>query len=142
MNLMKKVTLLLALVLCINYAYSQESKGVDLVITVENVLSDGGEILAVLHTEDTFMNSNGIAEVMLKGEKGAVSFTFKDVKPGRYAVMVMHDVNSNKNMDSDSNGMPIENYGMSGSELHMGPPTFEAAKFDVADTDLEISIRF
>jgi len=139
---MKKITVLFAFILFINLNYAQETNGVDLVITVENILSDGGEILAALHTEETFMRSNGIADVMLDGKKGNVSFTFENVKPGRYAVMVMHDVNSNKNMDYDSNGMPIESYGTSGSELYMGPPTFEAAKFDVADKDLEISIRF
>ncbi len=139
---MKKMTFVLAFVLFINHTYAQESNGVDLVITVENVLSDGGEILAALHTANTFMKNNGVADVLLEGKKGTVSFTFKDVKPGSYAIMVMHDLNSNKNMDFDSNGMPLESYGMSGSEMKMGPPTFDAAKFEVADKDLELSIRF
>ncbi len=139
---MKKMTLLLAFILFINLSFSQDTEGVTIVVTVENVLSDGGEILAALHTEETFMQSNGIADAMTAGKKGAISFTFKDVKPGSYAVMVMHDLNSNKNMDFNSDGMPLESYGMSGSELQMGPPTFEAAKFDVSDKDLELRIRF
>jgi uncharacterized protein (DUF2141 family) len=139
---MKKMTFLLAFILFINLSNAQKAKGVNLVITVENVLADGGEILAGLHNADTFMKSNGIADVMMEAKKGTLSFTFKDVKPGSYAVMVMHDVNSNKNMDYDSNGMPKESYGMSGSGIPMGPPTFEAAKFEVADKDLELSIRF
>ncbi len=138
---MKKITVLFAFILFINLSHAQETNGVDLVITVENVLSDGGEILAGLHTADTFMKTNGIADVMMEAKEGSLSFTFKDVRPGSYAIMVMHDVNSNKNMDFDSNGMPKEKYGISGSQRQMGPPTFEAAKFDVADEDLEISIR-
>jgi len=139
---MKKITVLFAFILFINLSHAQETNGVDLVITVENVLSDGGEILAGLHTAETFMKTNGISNVMMEAKKGTLSFTFKDVKPGSYSVMVMHDVNSNKNMDFDSNGMPKESYAMSGSQLQMGPPTFEATKFDVADKDLEISIQF
>ena len=88
------------------------------------------------------MKNGGIDNVMLEAKKGSLSFTFKDVKPGSYAVMVMHDLNSNKNMDFDSNGIPTESYGMSGDEMVMGPPTFEAAKFEVADKDLKLSIRF
>ncbi len=139
---MKKMTFLFALVFFIQINHAQQTDGVELVIIVENVLSDDGEILAALHTADTFMRTNGIADVMMQAKKGPVSFTFKDVKPGKYAVMVMHDMNSNQNMDFDSSGMPKESYGMSGSEMQMGPPTFDAAKFEVADKDLEISIRF
>jgi len=83
---MKKMTFLFAFILFINLIYSQESKGVNLVVTIENVLSDGGEILAALHTEETFMRSNGIADAMTEGKKGTVSFTFKDVIPGTYAI--------------------------------------------------------
>lgn len=133
---------LFAFILCVNLTHAQEAPGVDVVVTVENVLSDGGEILAGLHTANTFMKTHGVASVMLEGKKGSISLTFKDVKPGNYAVIVMHDLNSNKNMDFDSNGMPKESYGMSGNEMVMGPPTFDAAKFEVADKDLELSIRF
>lgn len=139
---MKKMIGLFAFILCINLTQAQEAAGVNVVVTIENVLSDGGEILAGLHTENTFMKTNGLASVMLEGKKGSISFTFKDVKPGKYAVMVMHDLNSNKNMDFDSNGMPKESYGISGNEMVLGPPTFDAAKFEVADKDLELSIRF
>ncbi len=139
---MKKLIFLFAFALSLNFTHAQEATGVNVVVTVENVLSDGGEILAGLHTANTFMKNGGIDNVMLEAKKGSLSFVFKDVKPGSYAVMVMHDVNSNKNMDFDSNGMPTESYGMSGNEMVMGPPTFEAAKFEVADKDLELNIRF
>ncbi|MGB5377119.1 DUF2141 domain-containing protein [Muriicola sp.] len=139
---MKKLIFLFAFALSLNFTHAQEAAGVNVQVTLENVLKEGGEILAALHTANTFMKANGIDNVTVEAKKGSLSFVFKDVKPGSYAVMVMHDVNSNKNMDFDSNGLPTESYGMSGNEMVMGPPTFEAAKFEVADKDLELNIRF
>ncbi len=139
---MKKIIFLFVIALCSNLTHAQEKSGVNVIVTIENVLSDGGEIFAALHTANTFMKTNGIANAMIEGKKGAINFTFTDVKPGSYAVMVMHDLNGNKNMDFDSNGMPQESYGMSGNEMLMGPPTFDHARFEVADKDLELSIRF
>ena len=139
---MKKMIFLFAFALSLNFTTRSGSHRRKRRGHCGKCLSDGGEILAGLHTANTFMKNGGIDSVMLEAKKGSLSFTFKDVKPGSYAVMVMHDLNSNKNMDFDSNGIPTESYGMSGDEMVMGPPTFEAAKFEVADKDLELSIRF
>lgn len=123
-------------------SHSQETAGADIVVTIENVLTDGGQVYAALHTAETFMQSQGVDFVVAEGKKGALSMSFEGVEPGTYAIMVMHDLNGNSQMDYDSNGMPVESYGMSGNEMHMGPPTFEAAKFEVTAEDQELSIRF
>lgn len=140
---MKNLSLLIALILFtqLNYA-QQEETGADIIVTVENVLTDGGQVFVALHTAETFMQSDGVDFAMAEGKKGALSFNFDDVEPGTYAIMVMHDLNGNNQMDFDNNGMPKESYGMSGAELHMGPPSFDVAKFEVSDQDLEVKIRF
>ena len=56
--------------------------------------------------------------------------------------MVLHDENGNKRMDFESNGLPKESYGSSGNDMSMGPPSFEGSKFEITDTDKEITIRF
>ncbi|QBA64498.1 DUF2141 domain-containing protein [Muriicola soli] len=122
--------------------FSQEDAGADIVVTIENVLTDGGQVYAALHTAETFMQSQGIDFVVAEGKKGALIMSFEGVEPGTYAIMVMHDLNGNNQMDFDSNGMPVESYGMSGKDMHMGPPTFEAAKFEVTGQDQELRIRF
>src|SRR5688572_16752304 len=42
---------------------------------------------------------------------GTATIAFGDVKPGNYAVMVMHDENDNGSLDANFLGMPTEGYG-------------------------------
>jgi len=137
---MKKLGLILALAVGF-FATAQENEGVTITVTIENVLSDGGTILGGLHTADTFMKSDGIP-AKAPGVKGEVTLTFENVSPGTYAIMVMHDANDNQQMDRQANGMPKEEYGMTGEMNPFGPPAFDDAKFEVTDEDQEIRIRF
>ena len=139
---MKKFALILGLVFTSLFATAQENDGVTITVTIENVLSDGGTILAGLHTADTFMKGAGLTNATASAEKGEVTLTFENVTPGEYAIMVMHDANDNKRMDMEANGMPKESYGMTGNSMPMGPPTFADAQFEVADQDLDFRIRF
>ena len=138
---MKKLVLILALAVGF-IATAQENKGVTITVTIENVLSNGGTILAGLHTAETFMRNDGIASASAPGVKGAATLTFENVTPGTYAIMVMHDANDNQQMDTEANGMPTEDYGMTGQMNPYGPPVFDDAKFEVAGENQEITIRF
>jgi len=138
---MKNLVLALALFLIAFTAKAQEET-VMVKVTIENVLNDKGTLLVSLHSNETFMKGPGLIDLKEVAVKGAVSFTFEDVKPGAYAVMVLHDENDNQRMDFETNGMPKESYGMSGNAMSMGPPTFEDAKFEVANEDMELTIRF
>ena len=71
-----------------------------------------------------------------------MTYTFSNVTPGTYGVSVLHDLNQNMRMDYQSNGMPTEPYGMSGNDMSMGPPSFDAVSFEVGTGDHEIAIRF
>jgi uncharacterized protein (DUF2141 family) len=54
-----------------------------------------------------------------------------DVAPGRYAIVLLHDENSNKKMDKTL-FLPKEGFGFSrDAPVRMGPPSFNAAVFDV-----------
>ena len=139
---MKKLGLIIS-ALCIGFtAIAQGKKGVTIKVTIENVLSDGGTILASLHTADTFMKGNGILDAAAPAKAGEVTISFENVAAGTFAVMVMHDANDNKQMDMEANGMPKENYGTSGEMEAFGPPSFESSKFEVSDENQEIRIRF
>ncbi|GMN09296.1 DUF2141 domain-containing protein [Croceitalea sp. MTPC9] len=138
---MKNLVLALGIFL-IAFSVKAQEKTVTLKVTLENVMNDNGNVLASLHTNETFMKGAGIVNLAEKAKKGSISFTIENVKPGSYAIMVLHDENNNQRMDYEANGMPKENYGMSNNEMTMGPPTFADAKFEVADEDLELTIRF
>ena len=139
---MKTLALLFVATLTTFFSYGQDSKTVTITVTIENVLNDQGTILASLHTADTFMKGGGIINLSEKAKEGELTLVFENVTPGTYAIMTMHDANDNQRMDYEANGMPKESYGMSGNDMTMGPPTFEAAKFEVKDEDLQFKIRF
>lgn len=139
---MKTIALFLGLAFMSLTAVAQEEETVNVTVTIENVLNDQGSVLVSLHTEETFMKGGGIIDLAEKAEKGPVTLTFENVKPGTYAVMAMHDANDNQRMDYESNGMPKESYGMSGNDMTMGPPSFDVAKFEVSNEDVSFNIRF
>ena len=138
---MKKVALILGIFL-IGFTAKAQNENVTVTVTIENVLNDKGTILASLHSSETFMKAAGIVDLSDKAKKGSVTLTFEDVVPGTYAIMVLHDENDNQRMDFEASGMPKESYGMSGNAMVMGPPTFNDAKFEVTNEDLEFTIRF
>ncbi|SHI99150.1 DUF2141 domain-containing protein [Pseudozobellia thermophila] len=139
---MKRSALVLVLLLALFGAGVQAQEGAHITLKIENVLSDQGSILASLHTEATFMKGVGVAHAESPAKKGDVSLRFENVKPGTYAVLLIHDSNDNKRMDFDVSGMPVESYGQTGDINLYGPPVFADAKFEVADEDLEFNIRF
>lgn len=116
--------------------------GVTVTVTLENVLSDTGEILGGLHKEQTFMRGPGAHNYKGAATQGAQTLVFENVTPGTYAFLVLHDVNANGRMDFEASGMPTEPYAMSGESMQMGPPSFQASAFEVGTEDLHLSIRF
>jgi len=136
---MKTLTLTFALLIT---AFIAQAQTQTVTVTIDNVMSDKGHIMVALHSADTFMKGKGILNIDAKAKKGEVTVTFKDVEPGAYAVLVLHDANDNKRMDYEPNGMPKEHYGTSNNALAMGPPQFTDAKFEVANKDLDLNIRF
>lgn len=139
---MKKLTVIIGALLIGFTGNAQDTEGVTITVTIENVLSDGGTILGGLHTVDTFMKGEGVINAMAPAKAGEVTLTFENVSPGTFAVLVMHDANDNKQMDREPSGMPKEDYGTSGEMNMYGPPSFDSAKFEVTDADQEIRIRF
>ncbi len=138
---MKTVLSILAIISSISFGVAQEN-GVDITVTIDNVVSDEGKVLISLHTTETFMKGPGIQNLESEIKEGKVTLTFENVPSGTYAILALHDANENNQMDYQDNGMPLEGYGMSGNEMIMGPPVFEDAKFEVAKENLEFNIRF
>jgi len=139
---MKNLLLTSVLLLMTSFGFSQEIKGQYITVTIDNVPSNEGQVLISLHTSETFMKGKGIQNLECEIKDGIVTFTFKNVANGTYAIMTLHDANDNKQMDFEANGMPKESYGMSNNEMTFGQPNFADANFDVKDEDLTYNIRF
>lgn len=138
---MKTIAFTIAFTLISLFGFSQDTIGITITVTIDNIKNDTGHVLVGLHTEDTFMKGKGIQRVKSDIIEGKATATFTNVTPGAYAIMAMHDANDNSQMDLQPNGMPIESYGMSTNPMSFGTPVFDDAKFEVADTDLNLEIK-
>ncbi|WP_299112731.1 DUF2141 domain-containing protein [uncultured Winogradskyella sp.] len=139
---MKHLFLTFALTLTTLFGFSQEEKGITITVTIDNVKNDIGKVLMSLHSSETFMKGRGIQDAETEIKDGKVSITFKNVLPGEYAIMALHDENGNQRMDFRENGMPLESYGTSNNAMAFGPPQYDDAKFKVEEKNLEMIIRF
>ena len=66
---------------------------------------------------------------------------FDKLAQGVYAVTVLHDENMVGKMEFDSQGAPLEGYGISNNpNSSEGPPTFDDSKFQVNEPETAIEI--
>jgi len=117
------------------------TKNQSITATVVNVSTDSGKVSFALYDKANFMrqplqSKNG------KIVDGKSTVTFENVAAGEYAIICFHDKNDNDTMDFESNGMPMEDYGVTNNIMNFGPPKYEDAKFTVSDEDLTFEIKF
>lgn len=139
---MKTLTITLTCILSTLFAFAQQHQKHDITVTIDNVKNDIGKVVLGLHTEATFMKTEALQTAESKIENGKITITFKNVTPGTYGIMALHDENENGKMDFEPNGMPAESYGMSNNPLSYGPPQYSDAKIEVKDENLNLHIRF
>lgn len=104
-------------------------------VTVTELRSAKGVVRACMTTNpDIFPRCRedpaSYRTVVPAGER--VEFFFTNVKPGRYAIALLHDENGNGKADRALLGMmPKEGFGFSrDAKVQMGPPSFDSAAFD------------
>jgi uncharacterized protein (DUF2141 family) len=112
-------------------------------LTLENVRHRDGVLRAELRTENAWSRGKRFMGVeMATPAKGPVVLQFKDVPPGRYAVRLFQDRNSDGELQTNFVGLPSEPWGMSNNpSLMRGAPTFAAAAFDVGAGGAALTIR-
>ncbi len=140
-----KTIVLLCTLLCASIVAKAQTenlnKGITITVTVNNVSNDKGVLLFGLHSAKTFMKAKGLQNKISEIKDGKTTVTFTNVVEGTYAIMALHDENSNNRMDFETNGMPKESYGMSNNPMSYGPPQFEDAQFNVVDKNITLEIR-
>lgn len=117
--------------------------GGKLVVEVQNVRDDSGNIRASLYREpDSFRKEDKALKVVsLPAKAGMLSLSFNDLPPGRYSLMVYHDSNADQKLNLRLGMFPIEGYGLSNNPKVMGPPKFEDSAFDFRLPETQISVK-
>jgi len=102
-------------------------------VEIQGLRSSKGGLIAYLYdSEDAFPKEFDRAvqekrRPSLVGTSTALRFT--DLAPGTYALLVIHDENSNGEMDKNLIGLPKE--GVGASKVEKGRPQWSSAKFTV-----------
>ena len=125
---------------------AQESEaGHKLTVDVANIKDSGGQLIISLFTKkDGFPDNSKKAEKSVTVKVDKPTHTFTGLKPGKYVVVVFHDLNSDNKIDKNRIGIPAEPIGLSNHpKIGIGgPPDFNKAKVDVSkDVSVKIELN-
>jgi len=116
----------------------------NLLITFNKTLNQGKLIVYIYNQSDGFPTKTAKAyrkEVF--SCKQISEITISHLPKGTYAIMVIHDLNSNGKMDRNWLGLPAEPFALSGHpKFRFGPPTYEDSKFVYGSHLKKIHLNF
>jgi len=114
-------------------------------ITVYGIQSTQGNIVAYLFNADTYADEEDALHTIVSPVKEGTNLQFENIPAGTYAIILCHDENSNKEMDSNWLGVPKEYVGLSNNVFgSMGWPKFNEASFKVNENktvSLSITVK-
>ena len=117
-----------------------------LTVDVSNIPNDKGQIGCSLYSkEEGFPSKPEKADSMMfvKSKAGKATCVFKGLKPGKYAVSVMHDEDKDGELKTSMVGRPKEWWGVSNDvpPERFGPPKFNAALFSYTGEPKTIEVK-
>ncbi|MDA0996925.1 MAG: DUF2141 domain-containing protein [Proteobacteria bacterium] len=115
----------------------------DLTIEVSGLRSSQGTVhVAIYDRPEAFPKSDGMLNEITVPITGKLATAlFSGLTPGRYAVAVYHDENSNNEFDQGLFGIPLEDFAFSnGARAFFGPPSFSDAAIDLGPSGRRIRI--
>jgi uncharacterized protein (DUF2141 family) len=131
--------------LAASLAAAAPARAGEVVITVTDLRSTKGVVRACMTTrEDTFpkciKDPTAHRTVVPAGAKVEIRFT--GVKPGTYAIALLHDENNNGKADRAMGMMPKEGYGFSrDAPVKMAPPKFKDAVLQIGEGTARYTIK-
>jgi uncharacterized protein (DUF2141 family) len=102
----------------------------DLTVTINHVAGTTGNVRIALYSKEEGFLKTPFQGREVPAADGSVQVVFKAIPAGDYAVSAFQDLNSNRKLDTNAVGLPIEPYGFSnGARGSNGPPAFADARF-------------
>jgi len=110
-------------------------------INIEGIEKNKGKILLALYdSEQGFPSGHKQAVKSVEGvpQNGKCSFTITDLKSGKYAFSLFHDLNGDNKLNTNMIGIPKEGYAFSNNATgKFGPPSFRDAAFLLKENTLQ-----
>ena len=145
-NRLMRILTLAAVVALIPLSSRAQSAADTVHVDITGLRSTTGHVFCSLYSTAADFPGNASkalanAKVDIKTDKTA-SCDFVGIKPGRYAIAVMHDENDNGKMDTKEFGIPAEGVGASNdAKGSFGPPQFDDAAFAFAGKRLNLKVK-
>lgn len=116
----------------------------EVVITITDLRSSEGVVRACMTTKEKIFpkcRKDPTSHRTVVDAGKTVTIRFTDVKPGAYAVALLHDENNDGKANRALGMMPKEGYGFSrDAKVRMAPPKFSDAVFEHTGKDQAITI--
>lgn len=113
-------------------------------VSISNLRSAKGDVLVCLSTNPKYFpdcRKDSKARKIKVSATKAQSITIDNVKPGTYAIALIHDENANGKMDLRL-FLPREGFGFSRNpKIGMGPPKFKSAQFTVGADNAKYAVK-
>lgn len=138
---MKRNIIVVVLIISSFWGYGQEVHNLTLKVT--NIQKVVGDIsIALFDNGDEFPgHANCYIGINLPVSSNELTYVFKDIPSGTYAIALYHDIDKNGELNANWIGIPREPYGFSNDAMGtMGPPKFEDAGF-VVKSNMETIIN-
>ncbi|MGB6222389.1 DUF2141 domain-containing protein [Haloferula sp.] len=136
-------SLLLTLITFLPFSTITAGEKVTVTVEVSNIpTAQGNLLIGIYDSAGTFVKTPlpQSPKIPLKSTE-PIRARIKGVKPGTYAIVIIHDVNGNGKLDKNFIGMPKEPIAFSQNpKIPMGLPSFDACSFVVDGEDLSLSI--
>lgn len=117
----------------------------EVLITVTDLRSGKGVVRACMTTQENIFPKcikDPAAHRTVVPANGKVEIRFTGVKPGTYAIALLHDENDNGKADRAIGMMPKEGYGFSrDAPVRMAPPKFKDAMLQIGEGTARVIIK-
>ena len=116
-----------------------------LTITISGIEEEKGQLQVCLYDKaEAYMKTGqAVSCKWLPATSSLETHVFEPLSAGRYAVIIIHDLNGNGSLDTNLFRIPKEPYGFSNNpSTTFGPPDFDGASFGVSeDTEIEVRLK-
>lgn len=139
-NIHMKTTIMLSLTVgLILFTSSSLFSQVKLEVIIKNIKEPKGTIRVGLFTTEKDFLKNAAEGKIVKASGKEITVVFENLKPGDYAVSVIHDENENGELDANIMGIPKEGFAFGNNAMGtFGPPSFDKAKRSLTKDEKQI----
>lgn len=126
--------LLLAL---LPFALAAQAQSGELRVEIAGLRNSHGSLRVSLYNEpDSFRKEErALMRLAQAAQAGNAVLIFRDLPPGRYAVMAYHDENDDGKLNLRFGMFPSEGYALSNNPTVIGPPRFSDSAFNFNGED-------